>query len=214
MTPGPWIHPTATIEEGATIGAGTSIWSQVHIRAGARIGDHCIVGEKTYVGIGVVVGSRVKINAFVFLCSGVTISDGVMVSAGTIFTNDLYPRATTADLSALLPSELPDGAPSTQLLEGASVGARCVVGPGVTIGRFAMVGMGSVVTRPIPDFHLALGQPARSVACVCRCGQPLVRFSDLECRRTTLDCSTCRRRYGVNRLEVSELGVEEPSASP
>src|SRR5512134_4198968 len=95
------IHPTALVEEGVEIGDGTSVWDLVHIRAPASIGRNCIIGEKTYIAYGVEIGDRVKINAFVYVCNAVTIETGVMIAAGTIFTNDLYPRATTPDLAGL-----------------------------------------------------------------------------------------------------------------
>jgi acetyltransferase-like isoleucine patch superfamily enzyme len=172
------IHPTAIIEEGVEIGTGTSVWDNVHIRFGTRIGEECIIGEKTYVAYEVVIGNRVKINAFVYICNAVTIEDGVMISAGTVFTNDRFPRATTADLSQLRSSAPDEATLPTWVRAGATIGAQCTIGNDLEIGRFAMVGMGSVVTRTVPDFHLVVGNPARSVGCVCRCGEPLMRFSE------------------------------------
>ena len=139
------IHPTAIIEEGVQIGAGTSIWDHVHIRRSTRIGEQCIVGEKTYIAYDVRIGNRVKINAFVYVCAAVTIEDGVMISAGTIFTNDRFPRATTPDLKQLRPSEPDEHTLPTLVREGATIGAGSVIGNDLTIGRFAMVGMGSGV---------------------------------------------------------------------
>jgi UDP-2-acetamido-3-amino-2,3-dideoxy-glucuronate N-acetyltransferase len=154
------IHPTAIVEDGVEIGAGTSIWDNVHIRYATRIGEQCIVGEKTYIAYGVRIGHRVKINAFVYVCTAVTIEDGVMISAGTVFTNDRFPRATTPDLQQLRASEPDEHTRPTLVREGATIGARSVIGSDLVIGRFAMIGMGSVVTRSVPDFHLALGHPA------------------------------------------------------
>jgi UDP-2-acetamido-3-amino-2,3-dideoxy-glucuronate N-acetyltransferase len=170
------VHPTAIVEPGVEIGAGTAIWDNVHLRTGVCIGAECIVGEKTYIAGGVSVGDHVKINAFVYICTGVTIEDGVMVSAGTVFTNDRFPRATTADLSALLPSEPGEHTRRTIVRSGATIGAHSTVGCDLEIGRFAMVGMGSLVTRSIGDFVLAMGHPARPCGFVCRCGLPVVRF--------------------------------------
>src|SRR5207237_340454 len=128
----------------------------------------------------VVIGSRVKINAFVYVCAGVTIEDGVMVSAGTVFTNDRFPRATTPGLKALRSSDPDEHTRKTLVREGATRGAGCRVGSGLTVGRFAMAGMGSVVTRSVPDFFLAVGSPARPVGCVRRCGEPTLRFDGAE----------------------------------
>lgn len=172
------IHPTAIVEENVIIGEGTSIWDSVHIRHGARIGEHCIVGEKSYIAYDVLIGSRVKINAMVYICAGVTIEDGVMISASTIFTNDRFPRATYPDLAVLRPSEPDEHTLPTMVREGATIGAGSIIGNDLEIGRWAMVGMGSVVTKSVPDFHLVLGSPARSIGAVCKCGKLIHRFID------------------------------------
>lgn len=199
------IHPTAIIESGVEIGAETSVWDNVHIRHDSRIGDQCIIGEKTYIAYGVHIGHRVKINAFVYICNGVTIEDGVMISAGTIFTNDRFPRATTPDLRHLRPSEPDDHTRPTWVRQGATIGAGCTVGNDLEIGRFAMVGMGSLVTKSVPDFHLALGHPASSVGCVCRCGQLLLRFSTPESvTETCVTCPACALPYAVHQGRVTE----------
>ncbi len=137
------IHPTALIEDDVQIGDGTSIWDNVHIRHGATIGRDCIVGEKSYVAYDVNIGNLVKINAMVYICAAVTIEDGVMISAGTVFTNDRFPRATTVDLRELRPSEPDEETLPTLVKAGATIGAGCVIGNDLAIGRFAMVGMGS-----------------------------------------------------------------------
>ena len=157
----PRIHPTAIIEENVKIGEGTSVWDNVHIRHGATIGEECIVGEKTYIAYDVKIGNRVKINAMVYICAEVTIEDGVMISASTTFTNDRFPRATFPDLKTLRPSEPDEHTLKTLVREGATIGAGCIIGNDLTIGRWAMVGMGSIVTRSVPDFHLVLGSPAQ-----------------------------------------------------
>jgi UDP-2-acetamido-3-amino-2,3-dideoxy-glucuronate N-acetyltransferase len=200
------IHPTAIVEKDVAIGAGTSIWDNVHVRHSTRIGYECIVGEKTYIAYGVTIGNRVKINAFVYICNGVTIQDGVMISAGTIFTNDRFPRATTADLRRLRSSDPDEHTLPTLVREGATIGAGCVIGNDLAVGRFAMIGMGSVVTKSIPDFHLALGHPAKSVGCVCRCGNPLVRFfGNFAPDLAEVPCSACDLRYALRAGTVVEL---------
>jgi UDP-2-acetamido-3-amino-2,3-dideoxy-glucuronate N-acetyltransferase len=200
------LHPTALVEDGVEIGSGSSIWDNVHIRAPARLGVECIVGEKTYIAYGVDIGDRVKINAFVYICTAVTIEDGVMVSAGTVFTNDRFPRATTPDLSSLRSSDPDEHTRPTLVREGTTIGAGSVIGNDLVLGRWSMVGMGSVVTRSVPDFHLAVGQPARSVACVCRCGEPFHRFADDAPADTeTMPCPACGLRYAVHGRDVTEL---------
>jgi acetyltransferase-like isoleucine patch superfamily enzyme len=200
------IHPTAIVEENVLIGDGTSVWDNVHIRHDTSIGEECIVGEKTYIAYGVQIGDRVKLNAMVDICNAVSIQDGVMVSAGTIFTNDRFPRATTSDLKTLRPSEPDEHTLPTLVQEGATIGAACTIGNDLSIGRFAMVGMGSVVTKSVPDFHLVLGSPAKSVGCVCRCGQLIVRFPDeIPANFPRLNCPTCALQYRVENGEVTEL---------
>lgn len=172
------IHPTALVEAGVDIGGGTSVWDSVHIRGpGTRIGSECIVGEKTYIAYDVTIGDRVKINAFVYICTAVTIETGVMISAGTVFTNDRFPRATIPDLSELRGSGADEHTLPTLVREGATIGARAVIGNDLVIGRFAMVGMASVVTATVPDFALVIGHPARVVGYVCRCGEPFLRLA-------------------------------------
>src|SRR5215203_612576 len=205
VDPTAFVHPTALIEEEVEIGPRSAVWDSVHIRRGARLGEECIVGEKTYIAYGVRIGHRVKINAMVYICAAVTIEDGVMVSAGTIFTNDRFPRATTPDLQRLRPSEPDEHTLPTLVREGATIGAGCRIGSGLVIGRFAMVGMGSVVTRSIPDFHLALGHPARPVGCVCRCGQLVQRCNARDADRfQRVACQACGRVYAAKRGEVRE----------
>jgi UDP-2-acetamido-3-amino-2,3-dideoxy-glucuronate N-acetyltransferase len=201
------IHETALVEGGVAIGEGTSVWDSVHIRGpGTTIGEDCIIGEKSYVAYGVAIADRVKINAFVYICTGVTIEDGVMISAGTTFTNDRYPRATTPDLSKLRPSDPDEHTLPTIVRAGTTIGARATIGPGIELGRFSMVGMAAAVTRSVPDFHLVVGHPARTVAAVCRCGEPFLRAVDgLLPDTSEVECGECGLRYGVTDNRVLEL---------
>jgi acetyltransferase-like isoleucine patch superfamily enzyme len=199
------IHPTAIVEDNVTVGAQSAIWDSVHIRHSTQIGEECIIGEKTYIAYGVQIGDRVKINAFVYICNAVTIEDGVMISAGTIFTNDRFPRATTVDLKQLRPSDPDEHTLPTLVKAGATIGAGCTIGNDLSIGRFAMVGMGSLVTKSVPDFHLAIGHPARSIGAVCRCGQLLMRFPEVETFEETVNCSACGLKYHIKNGEVVEL---------
>lgn len=189
------IHPTALIEDGVEIGDRTSVWDNVHIRFGTTIGEECIIGEKTYIAYGVRIGNRCKLNASVYVCTAVTIEDGVMVSAGTVFTNDRFPRATTPDLRTLRSSDPDEETLPTLVREGATIGANCTIGNDLVIGRFAMIGMGSVVTKSVPDFHLVVGNPARIAGYVCRCGHLL----DGE-----LHCKACGSVYFVHENHIVE----------
>ncbi len=189
------IHPTAIVEEDVQIGDRTSVWDNVHIRHGTTIGEECIIGEKTYIAYGVRIGNRCKLNASVYICAAVTIQDGVMVSAGTVFTNDRFPRATTPDLRALRSSDPDEETLPTLVREGATIGANCTIGNDLVIGRFAMVGMGSVLTKSVPDFHLVIGNPARVAGYVCRCGHLLDR---------DLTCKSCGSAYFMHEDQIVE----------
>jgi UDP-2-acetamido-3-amino-2,3-dideoxy-glucuronate N-acetyltransferase len=202
------IHSTAIIEDGVEIGRGTSVWDNVHVRGPTRIGEGCIIGEKTHIAYGVTIGDLVKINAFVYICTRVTIERGVMIAAGTIFTNDVYPRATDPDLRALRSSAPDDTTLPTLVREGATIGAGAIIGCDLEIGRFAMVGMGSVVTESVADFHLVAGQPARPIAYVCRCGLPWLRFKGRPPSADRGSCSACGRQY------VARDGTVEQVADP
>lgn len=189
------VHPTAIIEPGVRIGPRTAIWDNVHIRRDTRIGADCNIGGKTLIAYEVVIGDFVKINSAVYICYGVTLDNGVMIGAGTVFTNDRFPRATNPELTAARPADPDEHTLLTRVREGASIGAGAIVGCDLTIGRWAMIGMGSVVTRSVPDFHLVVGSPARSVGVVCRCGQLIQRFGEEPARAERLVCSACRREF-------------------
>jgi UDP-2-acetamido-3-amino-2,3-dideoxy-glucuronate N-acetyltransferase len=184
------IHPTAIIDEGVAIGAGTSVWDSVHIRKNTRIGENSIVGEKSYIAYDVCIGNGVKINSFVYICTGVTIEDQVMISAGTIFTNDRFPRAFNPDGQSVKTSDPTDETLETIVRRGVTIGAACTIGPGIELGEYCMIGMGSVVTRSIPPHQLAYGNPAKFRGYVCMCGEPLGKG-----RQKRYVCQKCSRTY-------------------
>lgn len=198
------VHPTAHVEEGVALGRGTRVWDHVHIRHHAQLGEECLVGGKSLIAYEVVIGNRVKINSNVYICNAVTIEDGVMISAGVIFTNDLFPRATTPDLSALRDSAPDEETLPTLVKAGATIGAGCIIGCDLEIGRFAMIGMGAVVTRSVGDFHLVYGNPARLVGYVCRCGHRTGHHDDNPFE-IILTCPHCNRQYQRNGSQVVEL---------
>ncbi|MDQ1521557.1 MAG: UDP-2-acetamido-3-amino-2,3-dideoxy-glucuronate N-acetyltransferase [Actinomycetota bacterium] len=206
------IHPTAEIEPGVEIGDGTAVWAHVHARGPSRIGRNCIVGEKTYIGPGVTIGNLVKLNAMVYVPLGVTLEDGVMIGAGTIFTNDRYPRGTDVAITELRDSGPGEHIFETLVQEGASIGAGCTIGSNLVVGRWSLVGMGSVVTRDVPPFHLVVGNPARAIAIVCRCGEPVWRFPHGAAPASDeAACPGCGSRYKVDGGGVEEL--DPPSST-
>lgn len=190
-----WVHPTALVEDGVTLGVNTRVWDGVHIRRNARVGHDCIVGEKTYIAYGVGVGNYVKINAVVYICAEVEIEDFVMISAHTVFTNDRFPRSGNRELTGLETSDVTGETLKTRVRRGVSIGANATIGPGLTLGEFSMVGMGSVVTRDVPPFALVLGNPARVAGWLCACGHPLVRGRGGAPVPPEMRCERCRRDY-------------------
>ena len=190
-----WIHPTALVEEGVSLGTNTRVWDGVHIRRNARIGHDCIVGEKTYIAYGVTVGNYVKINAVVYICAEVEIEDFVMISAHTVFTNDRFPRSGNRELTGLETSDVTEETLKTRVRRGVSIGANATIGPGLTLGEFSMVGMGSVVTKDVPPHALVLGNPARIAGWLCACGHPLVRGRGGAPVPPEARCERCRRDY-------------------
>jgi len=169
------IHPTAMIEENVLIGEESDIWDHAHIRFGSEIGRHCMIGEKTYIAYEVKIGDFVKINSMVYICHGVTIEKRCMISAGVVFTNDRSPRSCLPDQDKLFSSYPTDDQEilKTLVKTGTTIGANATIGPGLTLGRYCMVGMGAVVTKDVPDHALVAGNPAKCLGHVCVCGKKL-----------------------------------------
>jgi UDP-2-acetamido-3-amino-2,3-dideoxy-glucuronate N-acetyltransferase len=182
------IHPTAEISPRAAIGEGTSIWHYCQVREGAQLGEQCILGKNVYVDFDVRIGSRVKIQNNCSVYHGATLEDGVFLGPHAVITNDRYPRAITPDGDLKGEDDWEVG--PVLIRRGASVGASAVILPGVTIGAFAMVGAGAVVTHDVPDHGLAVGCPARLVGYICACGRRLEPVA------AGLYCIHCSRAYG------------------
>src|SRR5437667_5115714 len=153
-----YVHPTAEVSPEAQVGAGTRIWRQAHIREHAYIGESCNIGKGVYIDARVRIGSRVKIQNHVSIFEGVTLEDGVFVGPHVCFTNDLAPRAITPD-GVLKGAEDWEITP-TLVKYGASIGAGAIILCGITIGKFALVGAGSVVRRDVPQHRLVFGNRA------------------------------------------------------
>jgi acetyltransferase-like isoleucine patch superfamily enzyme len=176
------IHPTADVSPKAHIGEGTSIWHHSQIREGATIGRECIIGKNVYVDFDVPIGNRVKIQNNCSVYHGATLQDGAFLGPHVVLTNDLYPRAINPD-GTLKGNDDWEVGPIC-ICYGAAVGAQAVILPGVTIGRFAMIGAGAVVTADVPAHGLVIGAPARLIGYVCACGRRLVAAAGgLRCER-------------------------------
>lgn len=171
-----YIHPTAEVSEKAAIGDGTKIWNLAQVREHCSIGEHCVISKNVYIDTGVKIGSRVKIQNNVNVYHGVEIEDDVFLGPSMTFTNDLYPRAFSRDWEIV----------PTYVKKGASVGANAVVVCGHTIGSYAMVGSGSVVTKDVADYALVAGNPAKQIGWVCKCGHKLDE---------NFVCSACGTKY-------------------
>lgn len=165
------IHPTADVEDGALVAAGTVVWRRAHVRAGARIGTGCTIGRGVFVDEGVCLGDRVKVQNDALLYGPARIGDGAFVGPGAVLTNDLYPRAVNVDGTSKCADDW--SAVGVVLGAGCSVGARAVLLPGVTVGRWAMIAAGAVVTADVRAFALVAGVPARERGWVGRAGRPL-----------------------------------------
>lgn len=165
------IHPTADVSPRAQIADGAQIWHQAQVREGASIGRNCIVGKGVYVDFDVQIGDNCKLQNGAFLYHGATLEDGVFVGPGAILTNDRQPRAINPDGSLKAADDWQVG--PILIGYGASIGAGCIVLPGVVVGRFAMAAAGAIVTRDVPPHGLAIGAPARLAGYVCSCGARL-----------------------------------------
>jgi UDP-2-acetamido-3-amino-2,3-dideoxy-glucuronate N-acetyltransferase len=166
------IYPTADIDQRAEIGPCTVIWHLAQVRENATLGAHCIVGRGAYVGPGVVIGDRVKLQNYALVYEPAQLEDDVFIGPAAVLTNDVYPRS--SDVTGKLKRSADWNALGVNVRHGASIGARAVIVAGVTVGRWALVGAGAVVTRDVPDFTLVAGVPARRMGWVGRAGSSLV----------------------------------------
>lgn len=173
------IHPTADVSSDCHIGPGTVIWHYAQVREGAVIGATCILGKGVYVDAGVTIGNNCKLQNGVSVFRSAVLEDGVFLGPGVTITNDLRPRAINVDGTLKRADDW--GAAGVLLRVGAAVGAGSVVLASVTVGRWAMIGAGSTVTRDVPDHALAVGSPARVIGYVCACGKRLADASDRVC---------------------------------
>jgi len=175
-------HPTAIIDDGAAIGDGTRIWHWVHVCGGARIGTHCSLGQNVYVGNRVKIGDNVKIQNNVSVYDDVTLEDDVFCGPSMVFTNVVNPRSHIPRKHEYM---------TTLVRRGASLGANATVVCGHTIGEYAFVGAGAVVTRDVPAYGLMVGAPAKRIGWTCYCGVRL----PLEESHPLARCSDCGRGY-------------------
>ena len=196
------IHPTAEVSENASIGEGTGIWHQAQVREDVEIGKNCIIGKGVYIDAGTKVGDNVKIQNYVSVFHGVVIENGVFVGPHVCFTNDLRPRAINPD--GTLKSADDWELTTTRILMGASIGANTTIRCGVIIGKWAMIGAGSVVTKDIPDYGLVWGNPAKLRGYVCQCGSSLLITNSREGFVDT-KCSKCNNTITLSQKEWENI---------
>jgi UDP-2-acetamido-3-amino-2,3-dideoxy-glucuronate N-acetyltransferase len=186
-------HPTALVESDQ-IGEGTNVWAYAHVMKGAVVGAHCNIGDHAFVESGAVIGDEVTIKNSVAVWQYVTVKNRVFLGPNCSLTNDNRPRSKR------------DWTPvATTIEEGATIGANATIVCGCHIGRYAFIGAGAVVTKPVPDYAVVVGNPGRVRGYVCECCQPLAG------KGSVLTCKKCGLRYSRTLKGVARLSAE---ASP
>jgi len=183
-----FVHPTSVVDEGVVIGEGTKIWHFSHIQTGAIIGEKCSLGQNVNVANNVKIGNGCKLQNNVSLYEGVELEDDVFCGPSCVFTNDLTPRA-----------KYPKGSANyvkTRVCQGASIGANATVVCGHTVGKWAMIGAGAVVTSDVKPYALMLGVPAKQKGWVCECGAVL---------NDNYVCDSCQRQYRLIDEQLQEV---------
>ena len=185
-----YVDPTAVIDKEVKLGKGTKIWHFVHIMKDAIIGKDCVIADYVYVGKGVKIGNNVKIENRATIFEGVTIDDNAFVGPHVVFTNDLYPRSIKPNWKIF----------PTFVKKGCSLGAGSVIVCGVTIGEYAMIGAGSVVTKDVPPFSLNYGNPSRVRGFICSCGKKFKKVKKTE-KNVLMECSDCK--------QICEISIDD-----
>ena len=191
-----FIHPTALAETN-DIGAQSRIWAYTHVMTGAHIGKNCNIGDHCFIESGVSIGDNTIIKNGNMLWEGVTLEDGVFVGPQVIFTNDLYPRSRHLQQARKRYQRKENWLVRTRVKRGASLGAGAVILAGVTIGEYAMVGAGAVVTKDVSPYTLVKGNPARMNGWVCQCGRPLNFMKE------AATCAECGLEFRKDNTEAT-----------
>jgi UDP-2-acetamido-3-amino-2,3-dideoxy-glucuronate N-acetyltransferase len=186
-----FVHPRALCES-EEVGPGTRIWAFAHVMKGAVVGRDCNIGDHAFIEAGARIGDRVTVKNQAMVWDGVELGDDVFIGPGVSFTNDLFPRSPRTPLPAVAARyrDRVGWLARTLVEKGASIGARCVVLPNITIGAYAMVGAGAVVARDVPSHALMVGAPAQRASWVCRCGGRLRQV-----RSGAWRCPQCRECF-------------------
>jgi len=190
-----FVHESSYVDEPCQIGAGTKIWHFCHIMQNCRIGERCNIGQNVVISPEVIIGDNVKIQNNVSVYTGVILEDDVFCGPSMVFTNVTNPRSHISRRSEYK---------KTLVKKGASIGANATVVCGNTIGRYAFVGAGAVVTRDVPDYALVVGNPARLAGWVCQCGVKL-NLSASAKEDGQAACAACGARYEKVGLSVRQI---------
>ena len=188
-----FVHKSSYIDENVEIGEGTRIWHFSHIQSGARIGKNCVLGQNVNISNNVIIGNFVKIQNNVSIYEGVTLEDYVFCGPSMVFTNILIPRCRYPQVGSKFYQK-------TIVKEGTSLGANCTILCGITIGRHALIGAGTVVHKDVPDFALMVGVPARRIGWVSEAGKKL-NFDE----NGHALCEMSNRRYRLEKGLVVEI---------
>lgn len=179
-----YAHSTSCIDDGAKIGRGTKIWHFSHVMPNAEIGENCSLGQNVFVSDSVKIGDRVKIQNNVSVYDGVMIENDVFCGPSVVFTNVVNPRSEISRKHEYR---------KTLIKKGATLGANCTIVCGATIGTYAFVGAGAVITKDVPDFALVTGVPAKQTGWMCRCAEAKLTFHD-----GVAKCEKCESIYLLN----------------
>jgi len=192
-----YIDKTSVVKT-TKIGKGTKIWQFVVILEGAKIGEDCNICSHCFIENNVTIGNSVTIKNGVQIWDGIVIEDYVFIGPNVTFTNDLYPRSKNTNFVPV----------KTKIRRGASIGANSTIIPGITIGKYSIIGAGSVVTRNVCDFALVYGNPATLKGFVCSCGEKLTDIESIRDEKMLL-CNKCKKRFIIKRGKNKEIKIEE-----
>jgi len=190
-----WAHKTAEIQKGVKIGSGTKIYHHCQILKGAEIGENCVIGHNCFISSKAKIGNFVKLESNIDVWDLVTLKDYVFVGPSAVFTNDLtprakYPKKKFSQYGKWLP---------TVVEEGATIGANATILCGITIGKWAIVGAGAVVTKDIPDYAIVVGNPAKIIGWACECG------NKLKFKKGKAVCKICKRKYKKQKNKIWQV---------
>lgn len=186
-----FVHESSYVDQPSVIGEGTKIWHFSHIMSGCEIGKNCNIGQNVVISTGVKIGDNVKIQNNVSVYTGVICEDDVFLGPSCVFTNVINPRSHVSRK---------DEYKTTLLKQGCSLGANSTVICGNSIGKYALVGAGGVVTKDVPDYAIVVGNPAKIIGYVCNCGQK-ISFNN----ENNSVCKSCGRKYRINKQKVEEI---------